>query len=381
MSEPAQIPSTLDVLMATTSYPRDATDWKGRFIHELAGSLGRSGQTRIMLWGPPGVLPGDVLSANSDNDSAWLQQMADRGGIAHLLRQSPVSGLLHARSILVRLRAACVRNSPDLYHLNWLQLALSLPDDGRPAYVSVLGSDFGLLRLPGMTRILRRAFARRRTLLAPNAGWMAATLTEKFGDVAEIRPNPFGVSARWFDVGRQPVKARDWLVVSRITRNKLGDLLAWGEGLFEGRRRLRLLGPMQEDLSLPDWVDHRGPTNPDSLRQDWFPPAAGVLTLSRHDEGRPQVLIEAMAAGLPVIASRIPAHADLIRHGETGWLVGSREELVEALNQAEQSSVATAVGARARTWVRAHIGTWDEYAGRCLCAYEDLLREARLDAD
>jgi glycosyltransferase involved in cell wall biosynthesis len=375
MSEPTPLQPLLDVLMATTSFPRDAADWKGRFIHDLAASLDRTDQVRISLWGPPGALPGQVKTANSSSDSAWLDELADRGGVAHLLRKHPFSGLLHAYGILSRLRKACVRCQPDIYHVNWLQLALYLPNDGRPIYVSVLGSDFGLLKLPGMTAFLRRSFTQHRTMLAPNADWMTAKLQEKFGDIAEIKPNPFGVSQRWFDIERRPAEPMEWLVVSRITRNKLGDLLAWGEGLFNEERRLRLIGPMQEKLVLPDWVIHEGHTSPDELRKHWFPRAAGLLTLSRHDEGRPQVMIEAMASGLPVIASRIPAHEDLIQHGETGWLVDSRKELVDALLQAEVSSVAAAVGSDARNWIRDHIGTWEDSARRCINTYQDLLQQ------
>jgi glycosyltransferase involved in cell wall biosynthesis len=62
---------------------------------------------------------------------------------------------------------------------------------------------------------------------------------------------------------------------------------------------------------------------PRALLEEWFPQAAGLITLSQHDEGRPQVLLEAMAARLPVIASNLPAHRDLIRSGETGMLVDS----------------------------------------------------------
>ena len=85
-------------------------------------------------------------------------------------------------------------------------------------------------------------------------------------------------------------------------------------------------------------------------------------------------MIEAMAAGLPVIASRIPAHADLIRHGETGWLVDSRDELAEALREAETPSAAAEITARARSRIRETIGTWDDYARRCLTAYTSLLQ-------
>lgn len=368
----------LDVLLGTTSFPLDAADWKGRFIHDLAAALDRTGQVGVTLWGPPGELPGRVTSANSDSDTRWLQRMADEGGIAHLLRRRPVNGLVRAAGVLTRLRAACRRRQVDVYHVNWLQLALALPADRRPAYVAVLGSDFGLLRVPGMAGLLRRAFARRQTLLAPNAHWMSAPLAAQFEGVAEVRTNPFGVAPGWFEVKRSPATHREWLVVSRITRNKMGDLFDWGRDLFSAGRRLRLLGPMQEQVALPEWIDYEGPTNPTVLREHWFPRAAGLLTLSRHDEGRPQVMIEAMAAGLPVVASRIAAHADLIRDGETGWLVDDRRQLQQALDRAESTTVADEVGARARTAIRKEIGTWDDHAARCLSAYHDLLaRESR----
>lgn len=377
MTEINAMPRAIKVLMATSSFPRGAADWKGRFIHDLAGSLDASDQVRLSLWGPPGVLPGNVVSANSDSDSRWLDEMIMRGGVVHLLRKHPLTGLRYANGILTRLRKACRQNRPDLYHVNWLQLALGLPNDGTPAYVAVLGSDFGLLRLPGMVALLRRAFARRRTLLAPNAEWMVKDLKTHFGDVAEVRANPFGVGQAWFDVTRRPTSPAEWLVVSRVTRKKLGDLMAFGDGLFSKERRLRLLGPMQETMRLPDWIDYEGPTNPGELREHWFPRAAGLISLSHHDEGRPQVMIEAMAAGLPIIASRIPAHEDLIRHGETGWLSSGRQELAKLMQQTESPTAAVKIGSNARAWIRDHIGTWDDSAHRCIAAYRELMAQER----
>jgi glycosyltransferase involved in cell wall biosynthesis len=134
-----------------------------------------------------------------------------------------------------------------------------------------------------------------------------------------------------------------------------------------------LLGPLQEDIDLPSWILHPGSTNPVELRETWFPKVAGLLTLSQHDEGRPQVLIEAMAAGLPVIASRIPAHEDMIRHGETGWLVASRDALANALATAETPEQSARVGLAAKEFVLRNIGTWDACAQRYVAAYRKLL--------
>jgi hypothetical protein len=359
-------------LLVATSFPRDAADWKGRFIFDQAAALARQG-IEVRLWAPPGELPPGVQSALSPADARWLDALLAQGGIAHLLRRRPWAGLWAGWQLLSRTGAACRRPpGADFYLVNWLQNALALPDDGRPAIITVLGSDFGLLRLPGMTGALRRQCQLRRTLLAPNAEWMVLRLRELFGDVAAVEANPFGVASAWFDVERTRMP-NGWLVVSRITRGKLGTLLEWGAGLFSPARPLHLLGPLQEDIALPPWVIHHGATNPIELRERWFPQATGLLTLSRHDEGRPQVLIEAMAAGLPVIASDIPAHADLVRNGETGWLVADRIQLAAALAAAEEPAVATRIGAAARDHVRQRIGTWDDCAARYALACRKLL--------
>lgn len=367
----------MQALIAASSFPRDAADWQGRFIFDQAASLARQG-TRVTLWAPPGELPPGVRSALIPEDSRWLADLLARGGIAHLLRRRPWAGVWAGWGLMRRLRAACRRHaSTDFYLVNWLQNALALPDDGRPALVTVLGSDFGLLRLPGMAGALRRQCQLRRTLLAPNAGWMVARLRELFGDVAAVEANPFGVASEWFGVERG-MGRNGWLVVSRVTRGKLGTLLEWGEGLFSPERPLHLLGPLQEEIDLPAWVAHHGATNPLELRTRWFPQATGLLTLSRHDEGRPQVLIEAMAAGLPVIASDIPAHRDLVRHLDTGWLVRNRAELAAALDAAEDSAVAARIGAAAKDFVRRQIGTWDDCAARYVEVARKLLE--RTDA-
>jgi O-antigen biosynthesis protein len=45
-----------------------------------------------------------------------------------------------------------------------------------------------------------------------------------------------------------------------------------------------------------------------------------LLVLPSRLDGRPQVVLEALALGVPVVASRIGALPDLVQDGETGWL-------------------------------------------------------------
>ncbi|MDP1526688.1 MAG: glycosyltransferase family 4 protein [Rhodocyclaceae bacterium] len=368
----------MKVLLAATSYPRDRTDWKGRFIYDQAAALARKG-IAVRLWAPPGDLPTGVTSALAADDTEWLGDLLAQGGIAHLLRRRPWAGVWGGGQLLRRLRRACQHEarhpaSADLYLINWLQNALALPDDGRPAIVTVLGSDLGLLRLPGMAWALRRQFRRRPTLLAPNAAWMVPRLEALFGEVAAIRCIPFGVDARWFAIERQVPATPRWLVVSRLTRAKLGPLFEWGEALFSNGRELHLFGPMQETIDLPAWVHYHGATNPDHLREQHFPSATGLLSLSQHDEGRPQVMLEAMAAGLPMIASDLAAHRDFLTHNETGWLVNRPEDMAAGLGYLEIPENNRRIGQAARQWIKTSIGDWDDCAARYLAAHEALPR-------
>lgn len=302
----------------------------------------------------------------SDDDAAWLERLAERGGIAHLLRNRRVSALMAPGSLLRRLRRACrERGETTAYFINWLQNALALPDDGKPAVITALGTDMKLLKLPGMIPLLRRAFARRPCVLCPNAEWMEAPLTGAFADVAEVRTVHFGVDPVWFSITRTPPLRPRWLAVTRLTPDKLGPLFEWAEPLFSGRaRELHLIGPAQADVQVPSWVHFHGPQGPKAIAEDWFPSVTGLVTLSRHSEGLPQVVLEAMAASLPVLASPLPAHQAVVEPDRTGWLVTSPRDLAEALAEAEDPATNMATGARARGLVRARMGTWDDCANR-----------------
>jgi hypothetical protein len=365
--------SPIRVLVVSTSYPETPRDWRGRFIADMVQHLAERPDLEVSLWAPPGDRPDNVVDACTGEDRLWLSELSRRGGIAQRLRSGGIAAVGAAGGLLRRLHRA-YRRDPTIgvAHVNWLQNALPLWRTRIPAMVTVLGSDFGMLRLPGMGAALRSVFRQRRCVLAPNAEWMAEPLRRAFGTVATVTPIPFGIADPWFSIGRRSEGSRKWVAVARVTRAKLGTLLEWGNGRFSGSRELHLFGPMQEQVALPDWVVYHGAADPEQLKERWFPEACGLVTLSSHDEGRPQVVLEAMAAGVPVLVSDLPAHRDVVAHGKTGWIATDPASFEEGLRQLENPATNERIAREARHWARTAIGTWADCAERYAHAYATL---------
>ena len=84
--------------------------------------------------------------------------------------------------------------------------------------------------------------------------------------------------------------------------------------------------------------------------------------------------IEAMASGTPVVCSRLGGLPEVVRDGETGYLVepGDIEELRDRIGTLlADSGAARRMGSNARQRVLESF-TWDRCAERCLEAYEEL---------
>lgn len=98
--------------------------------------------------------------------------------------------------------------------------------------------------------------------------------------------------------------------------------------------------------------------------------AADALVISSHNEGLPNVLLEALACGCPVVSTRVGGIAEVLREGEVGHLVPPND--APALADALTRLLATPP-ARADVATLGATFTWD----RAVSAYEETLAAAR----
>ncbi len=174
------------------------------------------------------------------------------------------------------------------------------------------------------------------------------------GERIAVRPNGYP------DPGPPPARPRAGLLyVGRLTAEK--GLAVLAEAVRGRGVPVTVMGegPMAAALAGRPGLDLTGPRDAAAVRAA-MAGAAAVVVPSLWYEGLPNVVVEAFAAGTPVVASRIGSLADVVDDGATGLLVdpGDAAALADALGRIEAApDEARRMGAKARA---AYEDRWTE---------------------
>lgn len=247
----------------------------------------------------------------------------------------------------------------DLLLASWLfpdgwaatRIAKSL---GRPAVMIAQGSD--------VHRYLHRPARRRAILVAASDSRAIITRSRSLADLlgqagvkpARLHPVHNGVEVGTFHHGSQrearealglPLEGKWILFVGNLLPVKNPHLLI--EAFHKLRQRwagepvslaLAGKGPLRPELEarvaeagLGTAVRFLGPQDAGQVAQ-WMR-AADVLAMSSHNEGLPNVVLEAMASGLPVVATQVGGIHEIVDAAWKGRLVppGDEEALAQSL--------------------------------------------------
>jgi len=226
-------------------------------------------------------------------------------------------------------------NRPDIVHANWVLPAglIALITNlihGTPYLVTSHGADAFRLN-SGPLRILNRAvLARSKRFIG-----VSADIVEQFGDLSiPVAVQPVAVDfALWQAlVGvRTPVPGRV-LFVGRLDAKKgIGDAIRAITGLDGVQLRVVGDGPLAGELkalsaslSSTGRVAFLGRRSREEVAEEMRMASCliipSVIAADGDREGTPSVLGEAIAAGVPVVASRLAGLAEYVLDGETGRL-------------------------------------------------------------
>ena len=284
----------LRVVHLTTSYPRHAEDFAGRFVADLVAGLRGEGVDASV------VAPGDFRDFG----------LAYDGGIVHNVKRKPWLAPPMLLS-MARTRRRAARDA-DLVHAHWLAAGAVAMLSGKPFVLTLHGSGtagrFSDLELARRSPRLVGAILRRaRTVVC---------VSEALGEAArscgatDVRVIPNGVSIP--DAAGIEAVPAEVLFAGRLSPEKgIEELVAASDGM-----NLVVAG----DGPLRDLVPNALGFVPHAELEKLYARAA-VVVLPSHREGLPLCVIEAMAHGKPVVASAVGGIPELVRDGETGFLV------------------------------------------------------------
>jgi glycosyltransferase involved in cell wall biosynthesis len=175
---------------------------------------------------------------------------------------------------------------------------------------------------------------------------------------------------------------RGFLFVGRLSSEKGVDVLTAAHRQVQGSSlRVAGTGPDDHLLANVPGLAALGALSMEQVRTEMSAATALVLP-SIWYENFPRTLVEAFGCGLPVIASRIGALAELVKDGKTGLLfeTGSTEDLARKMRWSLENPDAMAVmGRNARTLYEAEFTAERNYQ-QLMTIYQDAIDEVKAGA-
>lgn len=396
------------ILFLTQTYPRFPEDTAGPFIRELARALVRGGDAVTVLaphaaglasaWDDDGVRVETFRYA-----PASFEVLGYGRSLAADERVRWKAGLvlpLYAAAAAGAVRRAVRRQRPEVVQAHWVvpNGPLARAAARHAAFgVGIHGSDVFLAERRVARPLVRHTLAACDFLTGCSPELVHRVCAVGYPEEA-ARVIPYGVDAVTYhpDPARRavwrerlgiPAAAPLLLSVGRLATKKglqvlvpeLPALLAAVPGAHVVLAGGGDLLPLLQRLAAPvaDRVHFPGPVLRDTL-PDLYRAADAFVLPAVHDargnvDGLPNVILEAMASGLPVVATAISGIPLAIDHGEHGLLVAEGDGA--ALRAALQALLteparARAMGEAARRRVAAEL-TWGSVAERYRQAYRD----------
>ncbi len=344
------------VMLLTTSYPSCEQDPSGVFVDRLAVELTRIGYAVEVLAPSDGMVFGNRMVNGIETFRFayfWPRRAIaltrGMGGIPENLTRSRLARMQLLPMMTLFLIHSLLRiREFDLIYANWLGAgiigAVTNLLTGKPMVVSFRGDDGYLARDKGIWRTLTRWVSRRAHVVAPVSEGIREILVRIGVSCDKVVVPRLGVDLELFHPDEDRSNRSDQVCVafvgSLIRKKGPQDLIQALEDPGLNSIHLVIVGDgiLREELMQQclragltgrvKWQGLRSQKEVAAILR-----SCDIFCLPSYTEGKPNVIKEAMASGLPVIATRVGGIGELLADGVTGRLFspGDVHELRECL--------------------------------------------------
>ncbi len=339
----------LSIAVISTSFPQTQDDIAGVFVRRLCDALKQQLQVSVLAPASTKKIDADWmqrygLQLFSYAPQKWQILAQHAGGIPAAFRQHPIASRLLLPLFLMSFVFAIWRISKhaDVLHANWLVVGfltgLMAKLRSKPCITTLRGSDLNNIETSRFKQwMLKHVLSSHAYVVC-----VGQEMTQQIRRLAADQQHKVYTIANGVDADllhmpiHKPSTSIQFLGVGSLVPNKAWHLAI--EALAELKDfdwQLSLIGEGAEKAKLEALAAHLGCADrltllgacaPDTLLH--YYQQADVMLLCSYREGRPNVVVEAMAAALPVIASAISGVRELIEHEQQGFLFANHDVAV-----------------------------------------------------
>jgi len=386
--------SNMRVLVLTTSFPSSAYPGSGIFVRRMLAHLPAKFQITVLTPDHDctfeAISDPRVLVKSFRYAPRLLQTLAHKpGGLPVSLRQNPVLWFWMPFFVAAMLFSTLVEaRRADIINAQWSLCGVVAGVVGwilcKPVITTLRGEDVYRSRTSILFRLLLDGCSFFSHHMVTVSDIMARKLTRVVRytkNRVSVIPNgvmPSAQNGERSDAG-QPTCIS---IGSLIPRKQMETVILAYASVLKAVPDLKLEiigeGPERERLSamaahhgVAESVAFSGMLKPEEVPDRLI--AGKVFVLASTSEGRPNVILEAMAARVPVVASDIPGTREMIGANERGLLfpAGDVEQCAACIGRLlSDKALAARLTANAGQWLIEQGLTWDNAALRYAALYE-----------
>lgn len=375
------------VLVVSTSFPISEGSSSGIFVKRLVDELAKHVSIGVLV--PDGSEPSIVDAEYTVHRFRYAPRKFQRlahepGGLPVIIKAKPLYCFLMPMFLLAFFFSVWRRSKGvDVIHANWSLAGLICGFVGKirgiRVYTTLRGDDVSNVESSWLKcRIIRLIFLLNAKVLTVSES-MSSELKRLFCDTDQLICHiPNGVNDQFLKVALMgenstPLKLiyigsliprkEVWVAIEALKQARIGATLTIiGNGPDRHQLERRA-----EKLGVSEVVHFLGP-----IPNDQVPDILSIhdaLILPSNSEGRPNVIIEAMAAARVVLATKLPGVVEVITHRENGLLfdIGNVAELADLIRELDGCpSSKYQLGMAARQYVLDSGLTWSGSAKKYL---------------